>query len=90
MSKTSTSTLAADETVVTASEDTKTTETSSTSTTAKTTAVKEKKYTVYRFLQIEPQPIGYGTLLKKHYGNEWHTIKEWEALMQKILNRKVD
>lgn len=64
-------------------------ETSTTTTTETTTAVKEKKYTVYRYLQLRPQPSGYGVLLKNHHGMELHTLDEWDALLQAILNRKV-
>ena len=50
----------------------------------------ESKITVYRFLQVRPKPTGYGTLLRKHYGQELHTIDEWEGLLQKILDRTVN
>ena len=49
----------------------------------------EKKINVFRFLQKKPQPTGYATLLKKHYGSEVHTVTEWESLLQAILDTKV-
>lgn len=63
--------------------------TSTSSSSSSTTTKKEKKYTVYRYLQLRPQPTGYGTLLKNHHGMELHTLDEWDALLEAILNRKV-
>lgn len=63
--------------------------TSTSSSSSSTTTKKEKKYTVYRYLQLRPQPTGYGTLLKNHHGMELHTLDEWDALLETILNRKV-
>lgn len=64
-------------------------DTSASSSSSSTTTKKEKKYTVYRYLQLRPQPTGYGTLLKNHHGMELHTLDEWDALLEAILNRKV-
>lgn len=64
-------------------------DTSTSSSSSSTTTKKEKKYTVYRYLQLRPQPTGYGTLLKNHHGMELHTLNEWDALLEAILNRKV-
>jgi hypothetical protein len=64
-------------------------DTSTSSSSSSTTTKKEKKYTVYRYLQLRPQPTGYGTLLKNHHGMELHTLDEWDALLEAILNRKV-
>lgn len=64
-------------------------DTSTSSLSSSTTTKKEKKYTVYRYLQLRPQPTGYGTLLKNHHGMELHTLDEWDALLEAILNRKV-
>lgn len=77
MSKTTTDTVATTE------------DTSTSSSSSSTTTKKEKKYTVYRYLQLRPQPTGYGTLLKNHHGVELHTLDEWDALLEAILNRKV-
>ena len=68
---------------------TDTVETTEDTSTSSTTTKKEKKYTVYRYLQLRPQPTGYGTLLKNHHGMELHTLDEWDALLEAILNRKV-
>lgn len=68
---------------------TDTVETTEDTSTSSTTTKKEKKYTVYRYLQLRPQPTGYGTLLKNHHGTELHTLDEWDALLEAILNRKV-
>ena len=68
---------------------TDTVETTEDTSTSSTTMKKEKKYTVYRYLQLRPQPTGYGTLLKNHHGMELHTLDEWDALLEAILNRKV-
>lgn len=64
-------------------------DTSTSSSSSSTTTKKEKKYTVYRYLQLRPQPTGYGTLLKNHHGVELHTLDEWDILLEAILNRKV-
>lgn len=64
-------------------------DTSTSSSSSSTTTKKEKKYTVYRYFQLRPQPTGYGTLLKNHHGMELHTLDEWDALLEAILNRKV-
>lgn len=64
-------------------------DTSTSSSSSSTTTKKKKKYTVYRYLQLRPQPTGYGTLLKNHHGMELHTLDEWDALLEAILNRKV-
>lgn len=64
-------------------------DTSTSSSSSSTTTKKEKKYTVYRYLQLRPQSTGYGTLLKNHHGMELHTLDEWDALLEAILNRKV-
>ena len=64
-------------------------DTSTSSSSSSTTTKKEKKYTVYRYLQLRPQPTGYGTLLKNHHGMKLHTLDEWDALLEAILNRKV-
>ena len=64
-------------------------DTSTSSSSSSTTTKKEKKYTVYRYLQLRPQPTGYETLLKNHHGTELHTLDEWDALLEAILNRKV-
>lgn len=64
-------------------------DTSTSSSSSSTTTKKEKKYTVYRYLQLRPQPTGYGTLLENHHGMELHTLDEWDALLEAILNRKV-
>lgn len=64
-------------------------DTSTSSSSSSITTKKEKKYTVYRYLQLRPQPTGYGTLLKNHHGMELHTLDEWDALLEAILNRKV-
>lgn len=64
-------------------------DTSTSSSSSPKTTKKEKKYTVYRYLQLRPQPTGYGTLLKNHHGMELHTLDEWDALLEAILNRKV-
>lgn len=68
---------------------TDTVETTEDTSSSSTTTKKEKKYTVYRYLQLRPQPTGYGTLLKNHHGTELHTLDEWDALLEAILNRKV-
>lgn len=64
-------------------------DTSTTSSSSSTTTKKEKKYTVYRYLQLRPQPSGYAVLLKNHHGMELHTLDEWDVLLEAILNRKV-
>ena len=85
MSKT---TASAESAVEQATAETSTTSSGS-STTTETTTKKEKRYTVYRYLQLRPQPTGYGALLKNHHGMELHTLDEWDILLEAILNRKV-
>ena len=62
---------------------------SGSSTTTETTTKKEKRYTVYRYLQLREQPSGYAFLLKLNHGQELHTLDEWDALLQAILKTKV-
>lgn len=46
------------------------------------------KIGVARYLQINPQPADITVLLKKKYAMEVHTVAEWDAIVEKLLNKK--
>lgn len=52
--------------------------------------VTPKKMNLTTFLQVEPQETYIVVLLKKNYAMKFYTLTEWEAIVEKIKNKKIN